>query len=344
MDILKRFKSNGQVGRNGTSYTATLDQLWDAEFVVKDMVAYNNNRALDENRVQSYADNFNPDHFGVILAVPVKRNGGYTLERRGGHHRMAALNLVHKRDGGLGTDGSCNATLYVFPTQEALSIYLAEGSAVGLKIKDLLINPDLAFASLIRDCIGLVDTSLYFGVKLITVKQYKQIASILYCMTFHDYNDFSVEKVLSGNIAQKVKQLSKIPTGDSKFTLKLGYTKKAQFVEAMNYALDVLKYVIKEGDSNKGSRANAILNDRASKFISSGYLFTYLVWNKLVEGEVTKIKSDNLGRALMVKDGQLIKDAINALGSKDFNSFEEKIYAIARTKQGYVRNDNSLEF
>jgi len=338
MSIFNKMTHVGSVGRNGQAYLMSINAAVEAR-AAKTIDPYNNNRKIDEKRVEEMASNFNPNSFGVMLAVPGKNSKGEViLHQKSAHHRFLAAELKKSREGSLGVDGNCNFIVKVFPSEEALRLYVEEGSAVGLKTSNLVTNPDFALTNFIKGLISPIDYSEYLGISLVTDSAYFQLACLITTLANNnDVSDITFKTAIGPAAKAEVKKLAGIPMGDVRFTLKLSKEKRHEFLAAVDYGIATLKFIVTMGDLHSGTRKTAKLSSEASSLISNKSFLNYLIWNRLTGGSVTQILPENLARILLSKDSAMVKDAINALKAKDFDDFAEKIYIIARTKTGYTR-------
>jgi hypothetical protein len=336
MNFLNSCKYVGPTGRNGKLYQTTIGNFMmgrKTESVQKNL----KNRKIDMKHVQSIVDNFDYNSFGDILAIEKPTKNGFILEQRSANHRCTALELMEIEQGGLGSTADLPLYIKLFPTEEALKIYVDEGNTKRLSVNDLLANTDYAFNNLLKTFLGIVDLNSYKGVSFFAEKSLTQIASVVYTMDLHkNYRDLSFKTVISNH--KCIRELAGIPHGDSKFDIKLSAKNKTSLIEALEYATSVVRSLIDFGDLFEGTRKSASLSPAASKVLKCKTFFIFLVWDKLIEGSVTKIQAEKLARCLAVKDLDLIVNAINALNTKDTATFATEIYKIARTKTGYIRD------
>ena len=337
MNFLSTLRYVGPCGVNGKAYQIDYNSFVKAR-KNGDIVPYENNRKIDWNRVTDMASNFSPNHFTRIIAVEERVGGKQKVKQMSCHHRSLAVEELEKGSG-LGTIGNCNLTVEIYPHDEAAALYVIEGNSVSLKIADLLKNKDFAFCHLLADSIRFADLSDYKGTAILKDTLLTNIAHMIYAMNQSNYSDLTFDKVIGSRHSIEVKRLVKLPDGSVSFDLKLTTNQRNKITQALNYSVEVVKKIIDTCDESSGNTKSAKLNRRGSVLMRQGRLVSYLVWNKIIGGAVTQIQADTLARALCEKDGQLITDAINALGARDWETFSSKIFDLARTKKGWSKGE-----
>lgn len=331
-NILDTFKYVGRVGETGELFLATGNQLLTAKRN-NQLVKYDNQRPIDQKWVNYFDENFKADNFG-FMAVIEKDSA---LMQITGHHRLLGMEQRDNR-GAFSEEGKYNYNVIKFPTIKAFEIYVYEGNVKALRLYDLLQNMQSAYANLLVSVTGSIDLSTFMGQSVLNKKSYVHIANIIHTLNEKDWKTVSICDVLDSKRTKIVGSLARLPVADPDFKLSLSRANKVKLVESIDYALDVIKKIIDKG-LVPGKRG-LILNERAKMLIGNGYLFAYLIWNKMCDGVVTQVEPKRIGFTLMEKKNDMVSDAINALLAKDFDTFKTKIYEIVRTKKGYDKEEN----
>jgi hypothetical protein len=339
MNFLTICKYVGPVGKNGKKYVTDYDTYF-SHVLVGNIYPNPNNRSIDWNHVNEMFNGFDINSFGEIIGIEVQMGAkGLVFQQRSAHHRNEVLKLVHAHRKGFGSDGKLPLYISVYPSAEAAKMYVTEGNTKRLQAKDLLLNPEYAFHNTLKSIISVVDLSPYRGYSFFTDKSHALLGSIVNTLSNHpnDYSAHGLGTVI--NYGKDVRKIAGFVKGDPLYPIKLDNKLQKNLKAAMEYAVEVFKGVIDEGDLLKGqNKGTSALSEQGRKILRCKMLFVYLVWNKITNGSVTAILPTTLARTLVSKDSEMVTNALNALNNKDTNTFAAIIHAIARTKTGYKRN------
>lgn len=336
MNFLDKCEYVGPVGRNGRKYVVTLDSFFKG-IVSKEIESNPKNRVIKEKHVKRIVDRFDFNSFGEIIGIEVQSKNGLVLQQRSGHHRAEALKIIHDKRKGWGSDGTLPVYIKVFPSEEAIEMYVTEGNVNPLKTCELLVNDDYAFCNLLKPIIGSVDLQEYRGVTFFTSRGYTNLASIVHLVSQNptNFNELEFKSVFKNS--KDIRELAEIANGKG-FDVRLTPRNKEKIINALLNTVKICKEIVDYGDLLEGVNKNAKLSESARMVLRSKNFFVFLVWDKLTSGSITEITPERLARTFLDKKQELMVQAINALNNKDTKTFVDVIYRIARTKEGYERN------